>query len=109
MSTTVKVIDQSNGWLALEQVNLDNAVRQMANTILSDSRMLAPVLTGALRSDGNVKKEGMASYLVQYGDARVPYARRRHFENKKNPQTKYYLWNAGDRVVKQGIQRFKRK
>ena len=109
MSTTVKVIDQSNGWLALEQVNLDNAVRQMANTILSDSRMLAPGLTGALRSDGNVKKEGMASYIVQYGDARVPYARRRHFENKKNPQTKYYLWNAGDRVVKQGIQRFKRK
>lgn len=109
MSTTVKVIDQSNGWLALEQVNLDNAVRQMANTILSDSRMLAPVLTGALRSDGNVKKEGLASYIVQYGDARVPYARRRHFENKKNPQTKYYLWNAGDRVVKQGIQRFKRK
>lgn len=109
MSTTVKVIDQSNGWLALEQVNLDNAVRQMANTILSDSRMLAPILTGALRSDGNVKKEGMASYIVQYGDARVPYARRRHFENKKNPQTKYYLWNAGDRVVKQGIQRFKRK
>lgn len=109
MSTTVKVIDQSNGWLALEQVNLDNAVRQMANTILSDSRMLAPVLTGALRSDGNVKKEGMASYIVKYGDARVPYARRRHFENKKNPQTKYYLWNAGDRVVKQGIQRFKRK
>lgn len=109
MSTTVKVIDQSNGWLALEQVNLDNAVRQMANTILSDSRMLAPILTGALRSDGNVKKEGQASYIVQYGDARVPYARRRHFENKKNPQTKYYLWNAGDRVVKQGIQRFKRK
>ncbi|MBQ1570008.1 MAG: hypothetical protein IIZ78_02695 [Clostridiales bacterium] len=109
MSTTVKVIDRSNVWLALEQVNLDNAVRQMANTILSDSRMLAPVLTGALRSDGNVKKEGMASYIVKYGDARVPYARRRHFENKKNPQTKYYLWNAGDRVVKQGIQRFKRK
>ena len=109
MSTTVKVIDRSNVWLALELVNLDNTVRQMANTILSDSRMLAPVLTGALRSDGNVKKEGMASYIVQYGDARVPYARRRHFENKKNPQTKYYLWNAGDRVVKQGIQRFKRK
>ena len=82
MSTTVKVIDRSNVWLALEQVNLDNAVRQMANTILSDSRMLAPVLTGALRSDGNVKKEGMASYIVKYGDARVPYARRRHFENK---------------------------
>ena len=109
MSTTVKVIDRSNVWLALELVNLDNTVRQMANTILSDSRMLAPVLTGALRSDGNVKKEGMASYIVKYGDARVPYARRRHFENKKNPQTKYYLWNAGDRVVKQGIQRFKRK
>ena len=109
MSTTVKVIDRSNVWLALELVNLDNTVRQMANTILSDSRMLAPVLTGALRSDGNVKKEGMASYIVKYGDARVPYARRRHFENKKNPQTKYYLQNAGDRVAKQGIQRFKRK
>ena len=109
MSTTVKVIDRSNVWLALEQVNLDNAVRQMANTILSDSRMLAPILTGALRSSGDIKKEAQASYIVSYGDNRVPYARRRHFENKKNPQTKYYLWNAGDRVAKQGIQRFKRK
>jgi hypothetical protein len=54
-------------------------------------------------------KEGQASYIVHYGDARVPYARRRHLENKKNPQTKYYLQNAGDRVAKQGIQRFKRK
>lgn len=109
MSTTVKVIDRSAVWLAMEQINLDNAVRQMATTILSDSRMLAPVLTGALRSDGNVIKEGQASYAVQYGDQRVPYARRRHFENNKNPQTKYYLQNAGDRVAKQGIQRFKRK
>ena len=109
MSVTVKVIDRSSAWVALEQINLENAVRQMSNTILSDSRMLAPVLTGALKADGRVNKLGQSSYEVAFGDARVPYARIRHFENRKNPQTKYYLQRAGDNVAKQGIQRFKRK
>ena len=109
MSVTVKVIDRSPAWLKTQEINLDNAVRQMAHTILSDSRMIAPVLTGALRADGRVNKQGSASYEVEFGDARVPYARRRHFENRKNPQTLYYLERAGDRVAKQGIGGFIKK
>lgn len=109
MSVSVKIIDRSGAWATLEQANLDNAIRQMGNTILNDSRILAPVLTGALRADGRLDKEGQGKYAVTYGDTRVPYARLRHFENRKNPQTRYYLQKAGDNVAKQGIQRFKRK
>ena len=72
--------------------------------------MLAPVLTGALKSDGRVETSQNGSVVqvkVVYGDSRVPYARRRHYENRKNPQTKYYLENAAKNVItKGGIKQF---
>jgi hypothetical protein len=37
---------------------------------------------------------------VIFGGGGVRYARRRHFENKKNPQTLQYLYRAGDAVVR---------
>ena len=82
----------------------------MASDTLTDSRMRAPFLTGALRGSGrdDSSTEGSYSRLVAYGNSEVPYARRRHFENKKNPQTKYYLWDAGNNVVEKGIKRYLR-
>lgn len=109
MSVSVKIIDRSSAWWAIEKLNLDNAVNAMATTILSDARAKAPYDTGALRSDGRVERDGDLARSVHFGDARVPYARRRHFENKKNPQTLYYLRIAGDNVARQGLGRFKRK
>lgn len=86
--------------------NLDNGLRAMSDTVLNDSRMRAPKLTGALRSDGTVEKVSTMHYSVKYGDSRVPYARLRHYVNNKNPQTKYYLQDAGDKVAKEGLKRF---
>lgn len=37
--------------------------------------------------------------IVHAGGARVPYARRREFENNKNPHTKYYMKRSLDEVV----------
>ena len=103
MSITVKVNDGLNVWAKVTEINQDEAVRAMANAVDNIAQAKAPVLTGALKGDGRVRKIRKFSYEVQFGDSRVPYARRRHYENNKNPHTKYYLKNAGDEVVKRGI------
>lgn len=102
MPVQVRVKSNLAVWQRMQEVNLDNALRAMADGINNVAAQKAPVLTGALRSDGRVEKiEG--GYQVVYGDSRVPYARRRHFENNLHPQTKYYLQDAGDQVSKRGI------
>lgn len=107
---SMRVINGSSVWWRMEQLNIKNAVSLMAGETLADSRARAPYLTGALRASGvdDTSNEGSYSRTVGYGNARVPYARRRHFENKRNPQTTYYLWNAGEKVVKKGIKRYLR-
>ena len=106
MALQAKVVSHADAWKKIEKTNLDNAIRAMSDTILNDSRMRAPKLTGALRSDGTVEKVGEYTYRITYGDSRVPYARLRHYVNNKNPQTKYYLEDAGDKVAKEGLKRF---
>lgn len=98
----VVVKDCSKAWLAATKVNLDAGVRAMSDAINTLASVKAPVLTGALRSDGRVEKIENG-YAVVYGDSRVPYARRRHFENNLHPQTKYYLRDAGDTIAKRGL------
>lgn len=88
-----------------EIVRLESSTKMMADTILSRSRVLAPEDTGALKADGRVEKiEG--GHRVRYGGNAVPYARRRHFENKKNPQTLHYLERAGDSVAKESPKKY---
>lgn len=89
----------------VEKENLKNAQRAMADSILGRATMIAPKLTGALRSDGRVEIKD-TSVSVVFGDDRVPYARRRHFENKKNPQTLNYLQKAGDETMKEGLKKY---
>lgn len=102
MSVQVTVKSNLDAWLRMQEINLDNAVRAMADGINNLAAIKAPKLTGALKSDGRVEKI-QNGYEVVYGDSRVPYARRRHFENNKHPDTKYYLQNAGEEVAKRGI------
>lgn len=100
---SVKVNDRLNVWAKVAEINQDDAIQAMARAIDNVAQAKAPVLSGALRSDGAVRKVQRFSYEVKFGDERVPYARRRHFENKLHPQTKYYLKNAGDETSKKGI------
>ena len=106
----MKIDSKATAFIRVQQQNLKNAGRAMANRIESDAEMRAPKLTGTLRSDGRVEEsqEGDTwKYKVVFGDSRVPYARRRHFENRKNPQTKYYLQNAAENIItKGGIRNF---
>ena len=97
-------------WQIFERVeveNLRNAGRSMADRVFSDARMRAPKLTGALRSDGRVEESAdRTEFVVKFGDSRVPYARKRHYENRSHPDTKYYLQDAGKNVAKMGLKEF---
>ena len=74
----------------------------MAVDIHRQASLLAPVLSGNLVASGRIEKETNGYKVAFGGDSsfNVPYAKRRHFENKKNPQTLGYLKKAGDNVSK---------
>ena len=59
----------------------------------------APIETGALKNSGKIEPV-TNGYKVKFGSSRVPYARRRHYENKKNPKTLGYLALAGESVAR---------
>lgn len=104
----IKVTSVNGGtksFMKLERTRLEHAHRAMANSILNTAMLKAPKLTGALKSDGRVEVRDTAMAVV-FGDNRVPYARRRHYENRKNPQTLNYLKDSGDRIVKEGLQKY---
>lgn len=90
-----------NVYAQIQQLNMKKELEAKAEKSLGRARMLAPVLTGALKSDGRVEKipDG---YSVVFGDSRVPYARFRHFKNTKNPHTLKYLERAGSQTSKEG-------
>ena len=96
----------SQAWLAQEALVLGRAEQSMAQVILNRARMLAPVASGDLVGDGRVEKNSNGGRSVVFGGASVPYARRRHFENDRNPQTRGYLKRAGDSVAKENIKKY---
>lgn len=64
---------------------------ELGNDIQKRSVVLAPMLTGALRSSARVSPIEKDSVTISFNTA---YARRRHYENRKNPSTKHYLTNG---------------
>lgn len=92
---------RSATWLLNEARVMKRAERAMGQVMLHRSNMLAPVMTGSLADSGRVEDNPQGGISVIYGSNGVPYARRRHFENKKNPQTLHYLKRGGDSVAKE--------
>lgn len=100
-----RVISNQSRFVKSETKRLKQAERLIANTIKARAVVLAPKLTGDLQANGRVLVVN-GGLRVKFGDEDVPYARRRHFENKKNPQTLNYLQRAGDSVMKESIKRY---
>jgi len=78
----------------------------MATDIDKRAKMLAPKDTSALVNSGRVERVRAGFYRIVFGDSRVPYAKRRHYENFKNPQTLGYLAKAGDSVARGNISKY---
>lgn len=74
-------------------------IQEAAVDIHRRAVMLAPVQDGHLAGSGRIEPVS-GGYKIIFGSSRVRYARRRHFENNKNPQTKRYLSRAGDSVLR---------
>lgn len=87
-------------WVNEAEKKIDGTVLVMATDIHRVSAILAPKDSRTLVKSGRINRKGLGHYEVSYGGSAVPYARRRHFENKKNPQTLGYLAKAGDSVVR---------
>lgn len=97
---------RSSQWLKSESEVLRRAEQAMAQVILYRGTILAPVLSGALADSGRVEQKPGGGTTVTFGGGSVPYALRRHFENKKNPQTLGYLKKAGDSVAKENPKKY---
>lgn len=101
----VRFTSRIKEWTSQTSSKLDLAVLEMATDIHRVSSMLAPKDKRALVNSGRIKREGQAHYKVIYGGGAVPYARLRHFENKKTPGSLKYLERAGD-ATSRNIKRY---
>ncbi len=89
-----------SSWLPKTDRELDTAVFKMATDIHRQSIILAPKASRGLVNSGRITRKRSADYEISFGGGSIPYAKRRHYENKKNPQTLLYLERAGDNVSK---------
>jgi hypothetical protein len=96
-----------NQWVDGKEVDFDKSMLALVTDVHRTSQILAPKLTRSLVKSGRIVRKGLAHYAVRYGDRQVPYARRRHYENRKNPQTLRYLERAGD-AASRNIKRYLR-
>ncbi len=106
MSLSVKFIDKSSEFIKSQEKDYSSATSRMCNSIVQLARILAPVDNGDLRDSGKVVKDSNNGSSAVFGGGKVKYARRRHYENRKNPQTLLYLERAGDAVAKKGIKNY---
>lgn len=98
----VRVTSNVIAWSSRKEREIDLSVLQLATDIDRTSAALAPVLTRQLVNSKRIERKGNAHYSISYN---TPYARRRHFENKKNPGTLLYLKRAGD-VASKNIRKY---
>lgn len=96
----VRITSRIKEWTKETESKLDLAVLEMATDIHRVAGVLAPKDTRALVNSGRIKKEGLAHYQVIFGGGSVPYAKRRHYENKKTPGSLKYLERAGDSTAR---------
>lgn len=102
LQVRVKKLSKMAAYAKVAEQNLINAVDATGNLILQRARMFAPKISGELRDSGRVGRTSGGKVAVAFGGERVRYAKRRHFENKKNPHTLRYLERAGQSVAKEG-------
>lgn len=104
--TSVNVSFPTSEWLQDQTTKMSAAAGEMAIDILNIAIINAPKASGALVRSGRAVKTGPTEYSVVFGNNAVKYARRREYENKKNPQTLHYLENAGDSVQRGDVTKY---
>ena len=96
--TLVAKVTMKKGWDST--AGLERGLAEMATDIDTRAKILAPKDTRALVNSGRIKRLSASEYQISFGSSQVPYARMRHFVNRKNPQTLGYLAKAADSVAR---------
>lgn len=75
--------------------NVSSAIQIMlmdvSNVIQNSAKINAPYQTGTLRKSINTDFDKIQKWVAVVW-SNVKYAKRREYENNKNPDRKYYLW-----------------
>lgn len=88
-------------WSGKMHKGIQLGLLELATDIDKRAKILAPKDTRALVNSALIQPSTLSdTYTVKFGNSKVPYARRRHYENKKNPQTIGYLTKAGESVAR---------
>ena len=97
----VRVTSRIKEWGQKSEREQQVALLELATTIHRDAGNLAPRDTGNLISSGRIEPiSGESGYRVIFGGGSIKYAKRRHYENRKNPGTLLYLQRAGNKNSK---------
>ena len=98
----VKVTTNVN-WQRKHQQQQQAGLLRFVTDVHRLATIYAPVETGNLRNSGRIERI-TDGYKVKFGGSigrfAVKYARRRHYENRKSPQTLRYLERAGKQTEK---------
>lgn len=86
MPTNFKRVD------AIVDSMITAGLQSLGNDVKKRSQILAPKDTGALRQSAKVHLNSTKDTVTV--SFNKPYAKRRHYENRKHVATKYYLTNA---------------
>ena len=84
---------------------MNEALLELTTDIDRHAKIIAPKASRALVNSSVISKV-TDGFKITFGSGRVPYARKRHYENKKNPQTIGYLAKAGDNVARGNISKY---
>ena len=95
MKTIVKIDPK---WEARGEQGLEAGTLSLITDIDTRAKILAPKDKRVLVNSSVISRIGRFSYQLRFGSAKAPYARKRHYENKKTPQSIKYLERAADGV-----------
>ena len=96
----VRFTSRIDKWVESTSIQKDKQALMMATDVHRIAGILAPKLSGGLLKSGRIERIASGQYEVKFGGQGIAYAKRRHYENRKNPQTLRYLERAGKSVEK---------
>lgn len=86
------------GWKSKGTKIMRKGLARMLSDIHQQAVLNAPKKSRALINSGRFKMESGLKGKVTFGGGDVPYAKRREYENKLHPSTRFYLKRAGQSV-----------
>lgn len=81
-------------WKGKGQQVMRKGLAHMLSDIHAQAVLNAPKRSRALANSGKFKMESGLKGKVVFGGGDVPYAKRREYENKLHPSTRFYLKRA---------------